>query len=188
MDAHGQNCLFSTQLATVTPQPASGPVRPSFGVDPLLILAHGPKRCSPEQKRGVRVSIRLTPIDPRVDPTAPPLPSWERRPAGRRPARRRPPSSQQRHPAGRRPPASFLAAASFHLSLSRCASPSIARGSSRRPSRSRCSATPRSRSSSSPPPASSTSTPLQGQFGLHPPELVTCLLVQSNLIQPVLVS
>jgi len=164
-------------------QPASGPVGPSFGVDPFLILAHGPKQCSPEQKRGVRVSIRLTPIDPRVDPTALPLPSRERRPAGRRP-----PSSQQRHPAGRQPPASFLAAASFHLPLGRCASTSVARGFSRRPSRSHCSATPRSRSSSSPPPVSSTSTPPQGQFGLHPPELVTCLLVQSNLIQPVLVS
>ena len=39
-------------------------------LDPLLILAHGPNRCSPKQKRGVRVSMPSTPIG-RPDRAAP---------------------------------------------------------------------------------------------------------------------
>ena len=52
-------------------QSANGPGRPTCEVDPLLILAHGPKRFDPNQKRDGRVEIRSIPIDPRVDPTAP---------------------------------------------------------------------------------------------------------------------
>ena len=62
-------------------QSANGPGRPTCEVDPHLILAHGPKRFDPNQKRDGRVEIRSIPIDPRVDPdgtspppaTAPPL-------------------------------------------------------------------------------------------------------------------
>ena len=39
----------------VAPQSARGPVRPTYEVDPLLILARGPKRFGPKQKRAARV-------------------------------------------------------------------------------------------------------------------------------------
>jgi len=78
-------------------QSANGPGRPTCEVDPLLILAHGPKRFDPNQKRDGRVEIRSIPIDPRVDPTAPssrdsaapPPPSRGQRSAGRHRGRRR---------------------------------------------------------------------------------------------------
>ena len=36
----------------VAPQSARGPVRPAYEVDPLLVLACGPNRFGPKQKRG----------------------------------------------------------------------------------------------------------------------------------------
>jgi len=49
-------------------QPARGSVRPVYEVDPLLVLASGLKRFGPFKRGASRVLIRLTPIDPRVDP------------------------------------------------------------------------------------------------------------------------
>ena len=45
-----------------------GPGRPTCEVASLLILACGPERFDPKQKRSSRVKIRSIPIDPRVDP------------------------------------------------------------------------------------------------------------------------
>jgi hypothetical protein len=56
----------------------------------------------------------------------------------------------------------------------RCASPSAARGCSRRPSSWPCSATPRSRSSSFPPAASSMSTPPPGSVPLPHRRRIAC--------------
>ena len=39
----------------VAPQSARGLVRPTYEVDPLLVLARGPKRFGPKQKRAARV-------------------------------------------------------------------------------------------------------------------------------------